>query len=128
MKSFTNKSFWLENIGEFKPNEALTDNVKADVCIIGAGFTGLSTAIHLKEKDPTLEVVVLEKGIAGIGASGRNAGFSMRLFGVTMDLTKFRHGKKKTKEADEYMLDAVDYLEGMIEKYNIDCDYVHEGM
>lgn len=124
----TNKSFWLEDIGELKPNKSLTSNKKADVCIIGAGFTGLSTAIHLKEKDPNVNVIVLEKGRVGIGASGRNAGFSMRLFGVTMELTKLRHGAKKTKEADDYMLDAVQYLERMIEKYNIDCDYVREGM
>jgi len=124
----TNKSYWLESLGDITPRAPLSGSVETDICIIGAGFTGLSTAIHLKEKDPNIDVTVVEKGISGIGASGRNAGFSMRLFGVTMDLTKLRHGGKKTKAADDYMLDAVDYLEKMIEKYDIDCDYEQHGM
>src|SRR5690606_40760777 len=74
----------------------------SDVCssdlvlIIGAGFTGLSTAIHLKEKRPSLKVLVLESDVVGFGASGRNGGFSMRLFGITMELTAMRYGERKS--------------------------------
>src|SRR5690625_3868506 len=128
MKNNQMKSFWLEDVGEQPARPRLESTIQTDICIIGAGFTGLSTAIHLKEKDPSLDVTILESGTVGVGASGRNAGFSMRLFGITMDLTRFRHGKKKTKEADDYMIDAVDYLEEMIKRYNIDCDYSRDGM
>lgn len=128
MKDYLEKSFWLESLGEQTIRESLQGDIKTDICIIGAGFTGLSTAIHLKEKDPSLNVVVVESGVTGYGASGRNAGFSMRLFGVTMELTTLRYGKKRTKEADSYMVDAVNHLEEMIKKYEIDCDYVRDGM
>lgn len=126
--SFRQKSFWLETAVDYEERRKLAKDIRCDVCIVGAGFTGLSTAIHLKEKDPSLHVVVIESNVVGYGASGRNAGFSMRLFGVSMELTVLRYGKKRTKEADEYMVDAVNHLEYMIKKYNIDCDYVRDGM
>lgn len=122
------KSFWLEHVEDKKPYEKLQKNLQVDVCIIGGGFTGLSTAIHLKEKNPSMRVVLLESKTIGHGASGRNAGFSMRLFGVSLEITRLRHGKKSSKEANEYMIDAVNYLESMIKKYEIDCDYKKEGM
>ncbi|MCD8511513.1 MAG: FAD-binding oxidoreductase [Bacillus sp. (in: Bacteria)] len=128
MKDYAEKSFWLETVGEYEEREALGSDLTCDVCIVGGGFTGLSTAIHLKEKDPSLRVVVLESQVVGYGASGRNAGFSMRLFGVTMELTNLRYGKERLKEADQYMVDAVDHLEKMIDRYDIDCDYVRDGM
>ncbi len=128
MEDFREKSYWLKSAGEYIKRERLEENIKADICIIGAGFTGLSTAIHLKEKDPSLEVVIVEAGIPGYGASGRNGGFSMRLFGITMELTALRYNKQRVKEADDYMMQAVDYLDEMIHRYEIDCDYQREGM
>lgn len=128
MKDYENLSFWQEDIGVTVTREKLQSSISTDVCIIGAGFTGLSTAIHIKEKRPDLNVTVLESDFVGYGASGRNAGFSMRLFGISMELTKLLHGKKKTKEADDYLLDAVQYLEEMIERYEIDCHYERHGM
>jgi glycine/D-amino acid oxidase-like deaminating enzyme len=56
----------------------------ADVLIIGAGITGLSAAASLKEKEPTLDVVVLERGILPTGASTKNAGFAC--FGSVSEL------------------------------------------
>lgn len=53
----------------------LTGELDADVCIVGAGYTGLWTAYHLKRARPSLEVVVLEREHAGFGASGRNGGW-----------------------------------------------------
>lgn len=128
MEDFRTKSYWLESVGEYTTRATLVGSRKADICIIGAGFTGLSTAIHLKEKDPSLNVVIVEAGVAGYGASGRNGGFSMRLFGITMELTALRYNKKRVKEADDYMMQAVDYLDDMIHRYEIDCDYQREGM
>jgi glycine/D-amino acid oxidase-like deaminating enzyme len=53
----------------------LADSTTADVAIIGGGYVGLWTAIHIKQLDPACDVVVLEQGICGGGASGRNGGF-----------------------------------------------------
>lgn len=72
-------SFWYADIGgvpDYRPG--LPGDRDVDVCIIGAGYTGLWTAYYLKKADPGLNVAVVEKEFAGFGASGRNGGW---LFG-----------------------------------------------
>src|SRR2546421_5985756 len=59
------------------PRPALPGSRDADVCIVGAGFTGLWTAYELRRADPGLDVVVLEAEVAGFGASGRNGGWGV---------------------------------------------------
>lgn len=55
-------------------------HVEADVAIVGAGFTGLWTAYYLQQRNPGLRIAIVEKEIAGFGASGRNGGWSSALF------------------------------------------------
>ena len=62
--------------GEPSP-EPLAESITADVCIVGGGFAGLWTAIEIKRRAPATDVVVIEAGICGGGASGRNGGFVM---------------------------------------------------
>jgi glycine/D-amino acid oxidase-like deaminating enzyme len=64
---------WLD--GSVPVGPPLAGDVRADVVIVGAGFTGLWTALHLTDRDPSLDVVVLEAAVVGHGASGRNGGF-----------------------------------------------------
>ncbi len=64
-----------------RPAESLAGQLETDVVIIGAGFTGLWTAVFLRELEPGLSVAVLEKDVAGYGGSGRNAG----MLGETLD-------------------------------------------
>jgi glycine/D-amino acid oxidase-like deaminating enzyme len=52
-------------------------DLDVDVCIIGAGYTGLWTAYYLKRQAPQLNIAVIEANIAGFGASGRNGGWLM---------------------------------------------------
>ncbi|MNG86830.1 Gamma-glutamylputrescine oxidoreductase [compost metagenome] len=69
--------FWLaEALATEAPPEPtpLRGQLQADVCIVGGGFTGLWCAIHLKQAEPGLRILVLEKGLCGSGASGRNGG------------------------------------------------------
>ena len=68
-------SFWYRQIGLPERGTALPGDRSADVCIVGAGLTGLWTAYHLAGTQPDLRVVVLEKEFAGYGASGRNGGW-----------------------------------------------------
>ncbi|CUT01952.1 FAD-dependent oxidoreductase, partial [Candidatus Chrysopegis kryptomonas] len=107
MENFRRKSFWLETAGEFKPQQELKGYEKVDIAIIGGGFTGLSTAYHLKKVEPSIDVAILESHICGYGASGRNAGFGMTLFGLTFSLTALRFGKEKALQAHRYMEMAV---------------------
>jgi len=68
--------FWLETCGDdLTPRPALSGDETADVAVVGAGFTGLWTAYYLAKADPSLRIVVLEKHLAGWGASGRNGGW-----------------------------------------------------
>jgi glycine/D-amino acid oxidase-like deaminating enzyme len=67
--------FWLDDPAKPKPQLQLTQNISTDLLIIGAGFTGLWTALLAKEANPNREVTLLEAGEVAIGASGRNGGF-----------------------------------------------------
>jgi glycine/D-amino acid oxidase-like deaminating enzyme len=69
-------SFWYADMGGLPSVRAALDgDTNADVCIIGAGYTGLWSAYYLKKADPNLNIVVVEKEFAGFGASGRNGGW-----------------------------------------------------
>jgi putative aminophosphonate oxidoreductase len=57
----------------------LVETIHADVCIVGGGYTGLWTAIQLKQAQPELNIVILEKNLCGSGASGRNGGCVLTL-------------------------------------------------
>ncbi|OHD63343.1 MAG: oxidoreductase [Spirochaetes bacterium RBG_13_51_14] len=125
---FREKSWWLETLpADLKANEALESSEKADVAIIGGGYTGLSTGYHLKLLEPKLDVRILESEVCGFGASGRNGGFSMTLFGLTKGITKFRFGDDKAKAAQLYMEEAVDYLHGIITANKLSCEYERNG-
>lgn len=71
------RSLWLREALALERPESrpLEGDRRADVCIVGGGYTGLWTAIRLRELAPSLEVLVLEADICGGGASGRNGGF-----------------------------------------------------
>ena len=69
--------FWLDAAEAPALRPALTGAVTCDLAVVGAGFTGLWTALLAKEQDPGLDVVVLEAGAAGGQASGRNGGICM---------------------------------------------------
>ncbi|WP_234814896.1 FAD-dependent oxidoreductase, partial [Noviherbaspirillum denitrificans] len=70
------RPFWLEQalFGDGALAPALQGEQTADVCIVGGGFTGLWTALQLKQANPGLDIVILESDLCGAGASGRNGG------------------------------------------------------
>ncbi|WP_375485282.1 NAD(P)/FAD-dependent oxidoreductase [uncultured Jatrophihabitans sp.] len=86
MPDYRDVSLWFDQLTEpLTPRAALSGDVEADVAIVGAGLTGLWTAYYLQERDPDLRIVVLEKEIAGFGASGRNGGWCSALYPVPID-------------------------------------------
>src|ERR1700760_1874747 len=68
-------SYWWQARGIPPRRPSLPGSTEADVCIVGAGYTGLWTAYYLSRADPALRIVVLEASFAGYGASGRNGGW-----------------------------------------------------
>ena len=126
-ETYEEKSFWLKSYGPYEPDPALEGEVEADVAVIGGGFTGLSAAHNILQDEPTMRVVVLEAKVVGYGASGRNGGFSMTLFGLEPAVTKMLFGQERTVEAHRYMERAVDYVQDLVGKYKIESDYEHPG-
>lgn len=82
-RPYRSLSYWHDSLpadDSLVPRPALPGDVDADVAVVGAGFTGLWTAYYLLAADPTLRVVVLEREVAGFGASGRNGGWCSAQF------------------------------------------------
>jgi glycine/D-amino acid oxidase-like deaminating enzyme len=128
MTDYRSKSWWLESLPEaITPNPVLAGRETADVAVIGGGYTGLSVGYHLKQLNPDLDVRIIESDVCGYGASGRNGGFSMTLFGLTKGITKFRFNDHKARAAHIYMENAVDYLHEVITQNNIECQYEKSG-
>ncbi len=79
--------WWLQDAPPDPEQPPLEGDTRADVAVVGAGFTGLWTALELKRREPALDVVVLEAARCGLGPSGRNGGF---LHGYWSSLARFR--------------------------------------
>jgi glycine/D-amino acid oxidase-like deaminating enzyme len=98
-----------------------------DVAIVGGGFAGLSTAYFLRQAAPSLRVAVLEAGVVGYGASGRNAGFAMTIFGLSLPVMVARFGRRRAMEAYRFMAGAVDHLQALVAEHGIACDLEANG-
>ena len=98
----------------------LEGSQRADVCIVGGGFTGLNTALELAERG--LSVILLEARRIGWGASGRNGGQLIR--GLGHDLQRFapQLGAEGVRELKRMGLEAVQLVRRRIERHAIDCD------
>jgi len=114
------RSWWMEEAladpaldGE--PTPALDRDVTADVVVLGGGYTGMWTAWFLKEREPDLDVVLLERDICGGGPSGRNGGFCngfwedlgilVELFGVARALEVCRAAERSVEEIGTWCTD-----------------------
>ena len=83
------RSFWLQEVGGDAPDApALVGDTRADVAILGGGYVGLRTALELKRREPSCDVVVLEQDICGGGASGRNGGLVLSWWSKLSSLAK----------------------------------------
>ncbi|MCV7420282.1 FAD-dependent oxidoreductase [Mycobacterium yunnanensis] len=120
-------SFWWNSIGATPPRTPLPGSIQADVCIVGAGYTGLWTAYYLKKAAPHLRVVMLEQRFAGFGASGRNGGW------LTNEITGGRgqylksHGREAVARQQTAMNETVDEVIRVTRDEGVDCDVVKGG-
>ena len=131
MSAYSHLSLWLDQVShELVPRPSLqaVDRQKQwDVVIVGAGFTGLWTALGITENDPNTSVLVLEKEIAGFGASGRNGGWASALFPTETHELIARHGRDKAVALRTAMHDAVDQVGTWAKALGIDAEYVKAG-
>jgi glycine/D-amino acid oxidase-like deaminating enzyme len=112
---------------DLTPRAALPGNETADVAIVGGGLTGLWTAYYLLRASPGLRVVVLEKEIAGFGASGRNGGWCSALFPRETGSLEKAHGLTAALAMRRAMIATVDEVGAVAAREGIDCDFVKGG-
>ena len=118
-------SHWFSELPT--PRPALPGDRDADVCIVGAGLTGLWTAYYLKLADPTLRITVLEAEFAGFGASGRNGGWASGLVPGARDRLAKQYGREAVLDYQHAMNEAVDEIIAVAEREGIDADIVKGG-
>ncbi len=95
MTDYRARSMWLDGVpGVLTPRPSLPGPLAVDVAVVGGGFTGLWTAYYLKKADPHLRVAVLEREIAGFGASGRNGGWCHTTFPGSREAAAKTHGRQ----------------------------------
>ncbi len=99
---------------------SLAGEVHCDVCVIGAGITGCSAALHLAERG--YDVAVLESQRVGWGASGRSGG--QLIFGFACDMSSIRRlvGRDDARRLWDMSVEALDLVQRQIAKYDISCD------
>ena len=122
-----NVSFWYDEVGIPSPQPALDESLTADVCIVGAGYTGLWTAYYLKKASPNLRVVVLEERFAGYGASGRNGGWLTNSITGGREQYLASHGKVAVAAFQTAMNDTVDEVIRVATSEGIDASIVKGG-
>jgi gamma-glutamylputrescine oxidase len=113
-------SYYAASANPAPERPALHGAQQADVCIIGAGYTGLSTALHLAERG--YSVIVLEAARVGWGASGRNGGQIVNSYSRDMDVIERWHGKATADALGAMAFEGGHIIRERIAKYGIQCD------
>ena len=122
----TVKSHWLAEAPPLVEQPALESSVQADVCVVGGGYTGLWTAIRLKELEPSLDVALVEAETCGSGASGRNGGFVLSLWAKIATLRKL-YGSEEAARIAHASADAVEQLGAFCTLNDIDAHFRPDG-
>jgi putative aminophosphonate oxidoreductase len=122
------RSYWLNQVLEQSPAQPqpLSGDITADICIVGGGFTGLWTALHIKESDPSADIAIIERDICGGGASGRNGGFCMTWVSKAPLLYPVCGGQETVRmvEASEAAVRAIGQF---CADNGIECEFRHDG-
>ena len=115
-------SYWIESVKSKKKEfSSLKNDEKADVCIIGGGLTGITTAYYLSKSN--LKVILLEKYKICEHASGNTTAKITSQHGLFYDYLIQSQGKEKAKQYLEANEDAIKNIEQIVTEENIDCDF-----
>ncbi|WP_147198787.1 FAD-binding oxidoreductase [Pantoea sp. CCBC3-3-1] len=120
------QSYYAASVNPHAPWPQLNDSIQCDVCIIGGGFTGLSSALYLTEAG--FDVVVLEAARVGFGASGRNGGQVVNSYSRDVDVIEQRYGKESAQLLGSMMFEGAAVIRDRIDRYAIACDYRPGGI
>ncbi|WP_254431267.1 FAD-binding oxidoreductase [Agromyces sp. Marseille-P2726] len=126
--SYRRASFWLDDLvvagrDRLQPRAPLTSDARFDVCLVGGGLTALWTAYALAKADRALRIAVIEREIAGFGASGRNGGWCSALFPRSAGRLERDAGFEAAVAMRQAMVDTVEEVGRVTRAEGIDCDY-----
>ena len=128
MRDYASVSFWLETCGDdLTPRPSLDGSTEADVAILGAGYTGLWTAYYLLRQQPSLRVVILEREIAGFGASGRNGAWCAPGLNISLSRLERLHGREAARRTYAAVADAVDEVGRVALQEGMDIEWRRGG-
>lgn len=118
-------SLWDFSAQEKTITSPMTGDVKTDVAIVGGGFTGLSSALHLAEKG--IEANVFEANTIGYGGSGRNVGLVNAGLWLPPQDVRCRLGEETGANFIRILGEAPEYVFSLIEKHRIQCEPTRTG-
>lgn len=129
MKNYQQYSYWLASChDDLTPRPPLDGSRSADIAILGAGFTGLWTAYYLQQRNPALQIALLDRDIAGFGASGRNGGWCSAGFPVSVSELQRRFGDEAARQLHLAMIHSVEEVGAVTSAEHLDCDYEKGGV
>ena len=122
-------SYWLDSLPDdpLDPRPPLDGDVEADVAIVGGGYTGLWTAYYLLRAEPSLRIVLVEREIAGFGASGRNGGWCSALFPASWEKLARASSRHDAVRLQREMFATVDEVGRVAEAEGIDAGWKKGG-
>ena len=120
--------FWWRSVGgPASVRTPLQGPAEVDVVIVGAGYTGLWTAYYLARARPSLRIMVLEREIAGFGASGRNAGWVSGFFSGPARAYIRASGPERYRRLVREMFNTVDEIGAVLAENEIDAHFIKSG-
>ena len=118
--------FWLDDPLRPAPQPPLKKEISTDLLVIGAGYSGLWTALLAREENPGRDILILEAGEFAMGASGRNGGFMDS--SITHGFSNgFSRWPKEIATLLKIGLQNLNEIEDTLQQYEIDCDYIRTG-
>jgi glycine/D-amino acid oxidase-like deaminating enzyme len=119
-------SAWLREAGPIEPLAALEGSRHAEICIVGGGFTGMWTALRIKQLEPDRDVVLIEADVCGSGASGRNGGFVLTFWHHFISLERVC-GSAEAVRLALASADAIGEIGAFCEQHGIDAQFRPDG-
>ncbi len=119
--------FWLARRPPPDPQPKLRGVHNADLVVVGAGFTGLWTALFLRELNPQLDIAIVEQGGAAHGASGRNAGMLAETVDHSHGLASEHFGNEEASRLARIGRENITEMLSFLARYQVDCDYEPTG-
>jgi glycine/D-amino acid oxidase-like deaminating enzyme len=128
MQDYASYSFWLDTCGDdLTPRPPLDGSIDADVAVLGAGYSGLWTAYYLQARQPSLKIAIVEKDIAGFGASGRNGSWCTAHFPTSLGAIAQHHGREAAHALHRSMAGAVDEVARVAGTEGFDIQFMKGG-